>query len=197
MGSKVLNCGEIGIDKNAFHNNKTSVSDEIEINRIVLFDKTSCSKGSFKHYIGYRHKDGAFAPLNIKLPHLAGYTNHFNNGDKCINFLVSDKELLKKYNEIWNKIKSLSKKKSDKKPVYDDKYISAKANDTKFENRILKDNNMPIEPKKGSRHEYLPIILLDSILIYPDCYCSNKYYPQILKKKKIYTKDKKAALLGK
>ena len=41
MGSKVLGCGEIAIDKNAFHNNKTSISiDEVEINRIVLFDKT-------------------------------------------------------------------------------------------------------------------------------------------------------------
>ena len=38
------------IDKNAFHNNKSSISiNEVEINKIVLFDKTSCgSKGSFK-----------------------------------------------------------------------------------------------------------------------------------------------------
>ena len=33
MGSKVLGCGEIGIDKNAFHNNKTSISIyEVKIN---------------------------------------------------------------------------------------------------------------------------------------------------------------------
>ena len=62
MGSKVLGCGEIGIDKNAFHSNKNSVSiGEVEINRIVLFDKTSYgNKDSFKHYTGYRHKDGTF-----------------------------------------------------------------------------------------------------------------------------------------
>ena len=54
MGSKVLGCGEVGIDKNAFHNNKASIGiDEVEINKIALFDKTSCGKGSFKHYIGY------------------------------------------------------------------------------------------------------------------------------------------------
>ena len=76
MGSKVLGCGKIGTDKNAFHNNKTSISiDEVEIKKIVLSDKTSCgNKSSFKRYIGYRHKDGTFSPLNIKRPQLTGYT---------------------------------------------------------------------------------------------------------------------------
>ena len=140
MGSRVLNYGETCIDKNAFHSNKSLINiNEIEINRIVLFDKTSYdSKGSFKRYIGYRCKDGTFSPLNIKLHQLTGYAKHFNNGDKLINFLVADKELLKKYNEIRNKVKSLFKKEFDKKPVYDNKYISAKVNDTKFEHKILK-----------------------------------------------------------
>ena len=115
MGSKVLGCGEVGIDKIAFHNNKSSIN-EVEINRMVLFDKTSSSnKGSFKHYIEYRHKDGTFSPLNMKIPQLTGYPKHFNNDDKLINFLVADKKLLTKYNEIWSKIKSLFKKEFDKK----------------------------------------------------------------------------------
>ena len=112
MGSEVLGHGEICIDKNAFHNNKISISiDKVKLNRILLFDKTSRgNKGSFKHYIRYRHKDRTFSLLNIKLSQLTGYTRHYNNGDKRIKFLVTDKELLKKYNEIWNKIKSLFKK---------------------------------------------------------------------------------------
>ena len=120
MQSEILSCGETCIDENAFHNNKSSISiNEVKINRIVLFDKTSYgNKGSFKHYIGYRHKDGTFSPLNVKLPQLTVYVKHFNNGDKLINFLVADKELLKKYNEIWNKIKILFKKEFDKNPVY-------------------------------------------------------------------------------
>ena len=86
------------------------------------------------------------------------------------------------------------------KPVYDIKYISAKVNDTEFEHKILKDNkhcSISIEPKNGSRQKYLPVILLDSILTYPDNYCSDKYYQQIFFKKCIYTKDKEAELLGK
>ena len=43
MEPKFLVCGEIGININAFHNNKTSISiNEVEINRILIFDKTSC-----------------------------------------------------------------------------------------------------------------------------------------------------------
>ena len=41
MRSKVSIYGKIGINKNAFHKATTSISiDEIEINRIILFDKT-------------------------------------------------------------------------------------------------------------------------------------------------------------
>ena len=54
MESKISGCGETCIYKNVFHNNKSSISiNEVDINRIVLFDKTSCGgKGSFKHYTG-------------------------------------------------------------------------------------------------------------------------------------------------
>ena len=54
MGSKTLSCGETCIDKYSFYNNKSSISiNDVEINRIVLFDKTSYgNKGSFKRYIG-------------------------------------------------------------------------------------------------------------------------------------------------
>ena len=160
MRSKVLGCGEGYIDKNAFHKNKSLISiNEIEINEIVLFNKTSYgNKGSFKRYIGCRHKDGSLSPLN------------------------------------------LLKKEFDKNPVYENKHIRAKVSSTQFEHRILKDNehrNISVEPKNGSRHEYLSVILLDSILIYPDSYCSNKYYPQIFLKKCIYAKGKEAELLGK
>ena len=74
------------------------------------------------------------------------------------------------------------KKEFDKNPVYENKYITAKLNNTKFEHRILRNNerhDIPIEPKNNNRQEYLSVILLDSILIYPESYCLNKYYPQI------------------
>ena len=89
MGSKLFSCGEIGINKNAFHKATISISiDAIEINRIMLFEKSPYgNKGLFKHYIEYRHKGEAFpSPLKIKLPQLTGYTKHFDANDKFINF---------------------------------------------------------------------------------------------------------------
>ena len=106
MGSTILSYGETALIKSAIYKKATSINiNEININRIVLFDKTSYgNKGSFKHYIGYSHHDGNFSPLSIRLPQLTGYAKHFNDVDKIINFLVADKKLLKKYNEIWDKI---------------------------------------------------------------------------------------------
>ena len=100
---------------------------------------------------------------------------------------------------MWDKIKSLFKKEFDKNLVHKNKYITAKLNNSELEHRILKNNerrDIPVEPKNGSRHEYLSVILLDSILICPESYCSNKYYPQIFLKKCIYTKDRETELLG-
>ena len=194
---------EACIDKNAFHKTTTSIYiDEVDINKITLLDKTSYgNNGSFKYHIGYRHKNEALlSPLNIKLPQLTGYTKHFNS-NKYVNLLVNDKKLLKKYNEIWDKIKSLFKKEFDKKPFYNNKYISIRFynnimhKEFKYKT-VLEDNKhckyIPIEPKDGDCHAYLSTILLDSILVY----LNNKHHPQIFFKKCIYAIDKQA-LLGK
>ena len=50
MESKILSCGETAIIKSALHKKTTSINiNQIKINRIVLFEKTSHgNKGSFK-----------------------------------------------------------------------------------------------------------------------------------------------------
>ena len=71
MESNILSYGETCINKNAFHKTTTSINiDEVGIYKIKLFDKASYgNKGSFKYYIGYRHKNEALlSPLNIKIP---------------------------------------------------------------------------------------------------------------------------------
>ena len=56
------------------------------------------------------HEVEGLSPLYIKHPHLMSYTRYFNDINKYINLLANDKMFLKRYNEIWDKIKSLSKK---------------------------------------------------------------------------------------
>ena len=102
-----------------------------------------------------------------------GYAKYFDENSKYMNLLVNDKEILEKYTDIWNKIKSLIKKKLNSELVYNDKYIKTKIkiyNDkvyTNFQhNKIPKDN------------EYcacLSLIILDSILVNSD----KEFYLQI------------------
>ena len=100
-----------------------------------------------------------------------GYVKYWNDNE-CLNLLVHNKEMLKKYNEIWDKISNLLKKRFDSEPVYYDKYIKTKikicnnGTDTNFQgNKIPEDNECCT---------CLSVILLDSVVK-----TDNDYYPQI------------------
>ena len=47
---------------------------------------------------------------------------------KYISFLIKGDELLKKYNDIWEKVRDSLKNKSDSEPAYNEKYLKAKIN---------------------------------------------------------------------
>ena len=128
MEQEAVYFGENGIIKSAFHKNKRPINiNEVDIKEIVLSHKVSYSKDSFKYFIGYRHKGNAFpSPLCVNLPQMKAYAKHFDKSNKYINLLVNDKDILKKYSEIWNEIKSLIKKEFNSEAVYNDKYIKTK-----------------------------------------------------------------------
>ena len=112
-GQKALIFDKQCINKNAFLKNKKPITiDKVENKIIVLSKKDSYGKkGSFKYFIGYINETDAFPlPLCIKLPQMNGHVKYFDSNNKCMNLLVHDKELLKKYNEIWDKISNLLKK---------------------------------------------------------------------------------------
>ena len=58
---------------------------------------------------------------------MTGYARKFNE-NATMSFRVNDKQLLKNYNRIWDKVEKLMKKDFENKPVYgdDDKYIKTK-----------------------------------------------------------------------
>ena len=58
---------------------------------------------------------------------MIGYVTKFE-GNTAISFKINNKQLLKKYNQIWNRVEELLKTQSDSKPVYgdNDKCIKAK-----------------------------------------------------------------------
>ena len=102
------------------------------------------------------------------------YAKYLDESNKQINLLVNDKEIFKKYSEIWNKIKSLIKKECNSEPVYNDKYI--KTNIKIYNNRVytnFQDNKIP---KDKEYFACLSVILLDSIFVNSD----KEYYLQML-----------------
>ena len=129
-----------------------------------------CKKGSFKYFIGHIDEIDAFpVPLCIKIPQMNGYVKYFND-EKCMNLLVPDKELLKRYNEIWYKISNLLKKGFDSETVYNDKYIKTKMNI--YNNRKSTDFQGNKIPKDTEYYTCLSAILLDSVVK-----IENDYYP--------------------
>ena len=60
---------------------------------------------------------------------MTGYVRKFE-GKRTMSFKISDKQLLKKYNQIWKRVEKLLKIEFGSKPVYgdDDKYVKTKKN---------------------------------------------------------------------
>ena len=88
---------------------------------------------------------------------------------KDINLLVHDKELLKKYNETWDKISNLSKIEFNSEPVHNDKCIKTKMKICN--NRINTNLHGNKTPENNEYCTCLSVILLDSIFVNADKKC--------------------------
>ena len=58
---------------------------------------------------------------------MSGYIKYFENGGKNMTFVIEDDSVLFKYSDVWNKTKEIKRIKFHSNPVYDEKYIKAKA----------------------------------------------------------------------
>ena len=166
MSGKNINVRDKKILKSGFYKNKkvTNIND-IDANKLLVSkEEPYCTKNSFKYFIGYDDND-VIRPLCIKLLQMTGYVTKFE-GNTTMFFNISDKQLLKKYNQIWKRVDKLLKIESDSKPVYgDNKYIKNK--NTNFQDKKM--------PKEKAPYNYLSIIMLDSVIN-----AKKKYYPQTL-----------------
>ena len=93
-----------------------------------------------------------------------------------MSFKANDKQLLKNYNKIWERVKKLLKIEFESKPVYsddDNKYIKTKIKIyagsmiTNFHNKKL--------PKEKVPCKCLSVVMLDSVIK-----ANKKHYPQTL-----------------
>ena len=115
-------------EKSDFHKNKKITKiDDIDVNKILVSkEEPYGTKNSFKYFIGYNDND-VVRPLCIKLSQMTGYVRKFE-GNTTMSFKISNKQLLKKYNQIWKRVEKVLKIEFDSELVYrdNDKYIKTK-----------------------------------------------------------------------
>ena len=127
MSGKNINFGDKKILKSEFYKNKkVNGIDDIDINKILVSEKeTYGTKNSFKCFIGYNDND--VRPLYVRLPQMTGYARKFDENATMF-FRANNKQLLKNYNKLWEKVEKLMRIDFENKPVHgdDDKYIKTK-----------------------------------------------------------------------
>ena len=175
MSEKNVNFGDKKGKKSDFYKNKKVIKIyDIDVNKILVSkEEPYDTKTSFKYLIGYNDND-IIGPLCIRLPQMTSFVRKFED-NTTISFKISDKQLLKKYNQIWKKVEKLLKIEFDSEAVYgdNDKYIKTKIKIyagsmiTNFQRKKILKEKAPCER--------LSIIMLDSVIK-----AKKKYYPQTL-----------------
>ena len=138
---------------------------------------------SIKYFIGYNDDDDdndVIRPICIKLLQMIGCVKCFDSNETT-SFKVIDNKLLKKYTQIWKKVRHLLKKKFNSESVYgvNDKYIQRKIKtygdkiNINFQGKKLSKQNTPCK--------WWSLIVLDSVIK-----VNKKYFPQILLEECIY-----------
>ena len=84
--------------------------------------------------------------------------------------LIKNDGVLEKYNKIWDKISNSIRKRFDREPVHNEKYLKAKMKS--YEGKINTNFNGEKLPKKGSQYICLLVILIDSVFR-----TGKNYYP--------------------
>ena len=133
--------------------------------------------------IGYKDND-VIRPICLRLPQMTSYFKKFNE-NATMSFRINNKELLKNYNKIWDKIEKLMRIDFESKPVYgdDDKYIKTKIKI--YADSIVTNFHNKKMPKEKSHCKCLSIIVLDFVIK-----ANKKYYPQTFLEECKYVQEK-------
>ena len=173
---KKITFGDKEINKKEFYSSKQAIPlDSVDLDKIVVSSKWKINETTYKYLCGYLNND-VIQPLCVILPQMNGYIKYFDNGEKNMTFVMYNKKVYDKYNEIWEVIRKLLKVKLTVNPVRDDKYLVVKLkifnriNRTTFNNN---NNNISIEI---NHYICISAIDIDSVLkidnkrAYPQAY---------------------------
>ena len=105
MSRSSINFNNEKIRKSDFYKNKIFNIDDIDVNKILVSKKEPYGKNnSLIYFIGYNDND-VIRPLCLRLPQMTDYAKNFDK-NATMYFRVNNKQLLKNYNKIWEKLGS-------------------------------------------------------------------------------------------
>ena len=185
MSSQKIKFGDKEVDKKEFYSSKEAILlDSEDLSKIVVSSKWKINATTYKYFCRYLNND-IIQPLCVILPQMSGYIKYFDDGGKNMSFVTDNKEVYKKYNEIWEVVRKVLKLKFTVNPVRDDKYIIAKLKIFKNVNITTFTNN--VIPEENTHYTCISAIDVDSVLkiekrAYPQAYLEQCKYK--LKKRK-------------
>ena len=138
MSERTLIFDSIRLNKKEFHKSKQPINlDIVNIDQIVK-------------------------PLCIILLQMSGHIKYFENSGKNMSFIIKNDDMLDKCNQIWDKIESTLNIKFQSIPIYNEKYIKAKAREF---NGVIKTNFLDDKKSKENVHyTCIACITIDSVM---------------------------------
>ena len=101
MAKKTLKFNNIRVNKKKFHMSNEPIDlMSVNIDQIVVSDKSNYNEDDSKYFIGYQ-KYEIVKPLCIILPQMTGYIKYFEYGGMKTYFLINDNKVWEKYKKIW------------------------------------------------------------------------------------------------
>ena len=185
MSIKNVNFRDKIIKESDFYKNeKVTRIDDTDANKILISkEKPYGTKNSFKYFI--RGNDNAvIRPLCIQFPQMTGYVRKFE-GIAAMSFKIRHKQLLKNYNQIWERAEKLLKIEFNSETVYgdSDKYIKTKIKI--YAGSIITNFQRKKMPKEKAPCKSLSIIMLDFVIK-----AKKRYYTQALLEECKYEQEK-------
>ena len=141
------------------------------------------TKNALKYFIGHNDND-VIRPLCLRFPQMTGYTKKLNE-NATMSYRVSNKQLLKNYNKIWEKVEKLLRIDFESKPVYGDgsKYIKTKIKI--YAGCMITNLYNKKMPKENTPCKCLSTIMLDSVIK-----VNKKYYLETFLEECKYAQEK-------
>ena len=109
--------GILKLKKETYRQKNSVFLKGVDIQKVLVSNKTSFGEKSYKYFIGYLYIDHKFKSLHIMLLKTNAYVKSYDRQTKWMYFLIKDDDLLERYNTFWDKFGTDIKREFDTEPV--------------------------------------------------------------------------------